>query len=127
MGLRDRGLFQSEEDEHADKSVLVQILQNLIANAAQAAKSLASPCVRIHSYVHGDSAVVSVRDNGPGIPPELQQRVFDPFFTTRRRVGGTGLGLALCREYAMRMRADISLWSAPGRGACFRVKMPRVR
>lgn len=108
----------------ADRSLLVQILQNLLTNAAQAAKALSSPQVRLHSYMSADGAVISVRDNGPGIAPEMQQRIFEPFYTTRRSLGGTGLGLALCREYAMRMGAELSLWSAPGRGACFRVKMP---
>jgi nitrogen-specific signal transduction histidine kinase len=61
----------------------------------------------------------------PGILPEILDRIFEPFFTTRRGQGGTGLGLALCQEYAARMQSRVSLWTAPGRGACFRVHMPR--
>jgi signal transduction histidine kinase len=80
--------------------------------------------VRFHVYRAGVHVVVSVRDNGPGIPVELQDKIFEPFFTTRRGRGGTGLGLALCREYARRMGAVLSVWSAPGRGACFRVALP---
>ena len=67
--------------------------------------------------------MLSVRDNGPGVPLEFQEKIFEPFFTTRRELGGTGLGLALCREYAARMGATLSLWSTPGRGACFRVTL----
>ncbi len=111
----------------ADRSLLLQILQNLCANAAHAAKTLSSPQVRLHCYVSGEWAIVSVRDNGPGIESALHARIFEPFYTTRRGAGGTGLGLALCREYARRMGAELSLWSAPGRGACFRVMMPRAR
>jgi signal transduction histidine kinase len=70
--------------------------------------------------------VLSVRDNGPGIPEELRDRIFEPFFTTRRGEGGTGLGLALCREFAARMGARLTLWTAAGRGACFRVHLPRL-
>ena len=114
------------EQQHviADRTMLQQILQNLVANAAQAAKTLAAPRIRIHVYARGARVLVSVRDNGPGIPLEMQDRIFEPFFTTRRGRGGTGLGLALCREYARQLRADLSVWSLPGRGACFRVSLP---
>ena len=81
--------------------------------------------VRTHVYGSADEAVLSVRDNGPGVPPEIRDRIFEPFFTTRRGKGGTGLGLALCREYAAQMQAQITLWTAPGRGACFRIHMRR--
>jgi signal transduction histidine kinase len=108
----------------ADRTLLGQLLHNLVSNAAQAAKSLSAPRIRMHVYSRGAHAVVSVRDNGPGIPPELQEKIFEPFFTTRRGKGGIGLGLALCREYALQMRAELSLWSLPGRGACFRVYLP---
>lgn len=112
---------------HADPSLLGQIVLNLATNAAQAAKSLPSPRVRFHVYTTSTDAIVSVRDNGPGIAASDRDKIFEPFFTTRRDRGGTGLGLALCREYALQMGADISLWSAPGRGACFRVRMRRER
>ena len=107
----------------ADVTMLEQILLNLTTNAARAAKSLPSPRVRYHLYAAGDVVVVSVRDNGPGLAEELHEKVFEPFYTTRRDEGGTGLGLALCREYARRMRGSLSLWSAPGRGACFRLSL----
>lgn len=108
----------------ADRTVLGQIVHNLIANAALAAKPLPSPRLRLHVYAAGDQAVISVRDNGPGIPLDLQDRIFEPFYTTRRGRGGTGLGLALCREYALQLGAALSLWSMPGRGACFRLSLP---
>ncbi len=107
----------------ADRTMLQQILQNLVANAAQAAKTLAAPRIRLHVYSRGSRVLVSVRDNGPGIPLDMQERIFEPFFTTRRGRGGTGLGLALCREYARQLQAELSVWSLPGRGACFRVSL----
>jgi signal transduction histidine kinase len=108
----------------ADRTLLGQLLQNLISNAAHAAKSLSTPRVRLHAYPRAGRVVISVRDNGPGIPPDLQERIFEPFFTTRRGQGGTGLGLALCREYARELQAELSVWSVPGRGACFRLNLP---
>jgi signal transduction histidine kinase len=109
----------------ADRRLVGQIVQNLTSNAAHAARSLSSPRVRLHIYAEGSRAVVSVRDNGPGIAPDLQEKIFEPFFTTRRNRGGTGLGLALCREYALQMGAELSLWSMPGRGTCFRLYLAR--
>jgi signal transduction histidine kinase len=107
----------------AEPTMIGQLVLNLTTNAAQAARSLPSPRVRFHVYPSGDRVVLSVRDNGPGIPEELQDKIFEPFFTTRRGRGGTGLGLALCREYARNMDATLTVWSAPGRGACFRVAL----
>jgi signal transduction histidine kinase len=110
----------------ADPRLLGQIVLNLVTNAAHAARQLPSPRVRLHVYGTPDTAIVSVRDNGPGVLPEIRDRIFEPFFTTRRAQGGTGLGLALCREYASQMQGRLTLWTVPGRGACFRVHLRRA-
>lgn len=119
--LVEKGVFAM-----ADPRLLGQILVNLVANGAHAARQFPHPRLRLHVYENEDGPVVSVRDNGPGISPENRERIFEPFFTTRREQGGTGLGLALCREYAAQIRARLSLWTAPGRGSCFRVHLRRV-
>jgi signal transduction histidine kinase len=103
--------------------MLGQLVLNLTTNAAQAARALPSPRVRYHVYPSAGRVVLSVRDNGPGIAEHLHDKIFEPFFTTRRGRGGTGLGLALCREYARNMGASLTVWSAPGRGACFRISL----
>ena len=118
-------IIAEEASALADETLVGQILLNLTSNAAHAARLLPSPRVRLHSYRAGEFVVASVRDNGPGIPHELKEKIFEPFFTTRRTEGGTGLGLAMCREYALQMGAELSLWSLPGRGSCFRVFLPR--
>jgi two-component system, NtrC family, sensor kinase len=110
----------------ADPQLLRQILLNLVTNAAHAVRQMPSARVRLHVYGSNDGAILSVRDNGPGIPDEIRDKIFEPFFTTRRDHGGTGLGLALCREYAAQMQARISLWTASGRGACFRIHLRRA-
>jgi signal transduction histidine kinase len=135
-GVRERvvqDLARVEVEEIVDPDVrgrgdpllVAQIVYHLTTNAIQAATSLSSPRVRFHVYSAGDAAIVSVRDNGPGIPDELREKVFEPFFTTRRDQGATGLGLALCREHALRMGARLSFWSAPGRGTCVRLTLSR--
>jgi len=106
-----------------DVSMLEQIVLHLTTNAAQAARPLPAARIRYHVYRSGDRVVVSVRDNGPGIPPESREKIFEPFYTTRRHHGAKGLGLAICREYARRMGASLSVWSERGRGACFRLSL----
>ncbi|HEY2516440.1 MAG TPA: ATP-binding protein [Polyangiaceae bacterium] len=108
-----------------DSALVTQVLLHLTTNAARAATSLPSPRVRFHAYDAGGEVIVSVRDNGPGIEPDLHDKVFEPFFTTRRNEGAAGLGLSLSRVYALRMRARLGLWSMPGRGACVRLGLRR--
>jgi len=109
----------------AEPKRLAQVVQNLLVNAAQAAKLLPTPRVRVHVYESRGDPTLSVRDNGPGISTENLERIFEPFFTTRREAGALGLGLPLCQEFALQMKAELSFSSAPGRGACFRLRFPR--
>ena len=110
----------------ATATLVEQLLVNLVTNGIHAAQELSSPRLRVHLYSTDQEVIVSVRDNGPGITPDMQAKIFEPFFTTKRASGGTGLGLSLCREYALQMGARISVWSVPGRGACFRVHLRRA-
>jgi signal transduction histidine kinase len=125
-GVEVQELIDEPIAARADLLLLRQIVLNLVTNAAHAVRQLPSPRVRLHVYGSNETAVLSVRDNGPGISPEIRDRIFEPFFTTRRGQGGTGLGLALCQEYAAQMKAHITLWTAPGRGACFRIHLRRA-
>lgn len=68
---------------------------------------------------------LSVRDEGTGIPLEDQQRIFEPFYTTKGRGRGTGLGLSICRELARTLGGKIRVESTPGRGSTFALTLPR--
>src|SRR5205085_10450722 len=70
----------------------------------------------------GDQVAITLCDTGPGIPEELQGRVFEPFFSTK--ASGTGLGLPLVREIALAHGGDLRLRSSPGGGACFTLALP---
>jgi signal transduction histidine kinase len=105
---------------------MVQVLVNLIINAADAAQS-AHPPRRPHIKVsaHREAGVVCLRveDNGPGIPLDVLPRLFEPFFTTKPPGKGTGLGLALCRDYVARVGGTLHAENHSG-GACFVLMLP---
>jgi len=65
-----------------------------------------------------------VRDHGPGVPPELEDRIFEPYFTTRH--DGTGLGLALVRQTALAHGGSVTVTAAPGGGAAFVLALPET-
>jgi two-component system NtrC family sensor kinase len=102
-----------------------QVFVNLLVNAAQALEGSESARreIRVNVRRQSDLAVVEVRDTGPGIPPELQARLFQPFFTTKGTTG-TGLGLSISRNIVRRFGGDISVHSAPGDGTVFTVSLP---
>jgi C4-dicarboxylate-specific signal transduction histidine kinase len=78
-----------------------QILLNLLSNAHDAVEGGVNPWVRIAAHAASDDEVeVTVTDSGPGIPPELQRRIMEPFFTTKEVGRGTGLGLSVSKGIA---------------------------
>lgn len=113
----------------AEPVALQQIVHNLLMNALQALEQVppAERRLRITLQPAGAGHVaLSVRDHGPGIPPEARQHLFEPFFTTRS--GGLGLGLTLCESLAQAMGAQLALApevpGAEGRGAEFVLTLP---
>lgn len=102
-----------------DQEQLYQVVLNLATNAIEAAPG---GRVELRTGVSDRAAVLEVRDDGPGIPPERLEEVWTPFVTSRR--GGTGLGLPLVRRIARAHGGDASLASAPGEGTCVRVVLP---
>lgn len=105
---------------HGDRKALGGALTNLLENAIQASETGS----RIGFTAHTDKANVQfmVSDSGKGIDPALQERLFEPFFTTRAE--GTGLGLAIARGVARAHGGDIAIQSAPGQGATFILTLP---
>lgn len=114
--LRDCTVVLDVDDLVAKGSThrLIQVVVNLLTNAALAV----GPGGQIHVVAQrGDTGLLlTVEDNGPGIPAALREKVFEPFFTTRGR-NGTGLGLHLCRRFAQEMGGTLHAEEAPGGGA----------
>lgn len=112
-----------------DPTDLRRVLANLVRNAHQALQGAGVPVPRVDlaAQADGDEVEIQVRDNGPGVPPEHRDRLFDLFFTTRRAQGGTGLGLAICRDLVEANDGTIALASQrQGEGADFRIRFPRA-
>lgn len=111
----------------ADADQLIGILTNLLGNAVKFTP--VGGDVRLLCESDERRVRLSVRDTGLGIPPELHERVFEPFFQVEsgftRTAAGTGLGLAISREAARAMGGDIVLDSEPGLGSVFTVILPR--
>jgi signal transduction histidine kinase len=104
------------------KGLLVQAVTNLIRNALDATEGSPHPRVLVRVYRTGTEARISVRDNGPGIPQEVRQRLFEPYFSTKGSAG-TGVGLALSRQILASMGGALTLSGEPPPGACFRVRL----
>lgn len=100
-----------------------QVLINLVRNALEAGGSQVGVRVSTERGPRG-SARLSVRDDGPGMDREILPKVFDPFFTTRRRQGGTGLGLSLVHSIVEDHDGDIDVQSTPGEGTLFIIDLP---
>lgn len=106
-----------------DATSLEQVLLNLVVNARDAMPEGGSLRVRVVEV--GDDAVLEVCDDGVGMSPEVQRRIFEPLFTTKPRGLGTGIGLSTTRMLVTRAGGDIEVKSAPGAGSTFRVILPR--
>jgi two-component system sensor histidine kinase FlrB len=109
---------------HGDRKALGGALTNLLENAIQAtaAEGRVNCEVRRGRGEMGEEVHFLVQDSGRGIEPDLQARLFEPFFTTRAE--GTGLGLAIARGVARGHGGDIALESAPGTGSTFTLTLP---
>jgi signal transduction histidine kinase len=102
----------------ADEQLLRQCLFNLLLNAVQAADRGGE--IEVASFrENGRGAVIEIRDNGPGVPPEQRQEIFKPYFTTHQK--GTGLGLAVVQQIVLAHGWEITCLANEPRGAIFRI------
>jgi nitrogen-specific signal transduction histidine kinase len=112
----------------ADPAQIEQVVLNLINNAEQAIRSTRDEGghIYISTRVEGDSTVLEVDDDGPGVAEHLRGQIWDPFWTTRESGDGTGLGLAIVRDIVVDHGGEIELDRAPGHlgGARFVVRLP---
>ncbi len=105
-----------------DAAQLQRLLDNLTDNALR--YSNPGDKIRLQARRHGEQVIVSVQDEGEGIPFEQQARIFEPFVQVGRRKGGVGLGLALAREIVQLHGGQLRVHSRPGEGANFYFSLP---
>jgi signal transduction histidine kinase len=108
-------------DVPVDESLARQAFLNLMRNAREAMADGGHLVVRVERDEEG-GALVTVEDDGPGIPEAVRANVFDPFFTTKQR--GTGLGLAVTREIVEAHRGTITCEPRSPHGTIFRLRFP---
>ena len=99
-----------------------QVLTNLLLNAAQAVED--GGAVSIKTWAEQNSVCVAISDTGPGIPPEIRERLFEPFFTTKEVGKGAGLGLSIAYDIIKKHGGEIIVKSELGQGSCFTVRLP---
>jgi signal transduction histidine kinase len=110
------------------RGLLEQVLVNLVSNAREAMPSGGAIILRARGPLpeeDGLGALLEIEDSGSGIPFELQEHLFQPFFTTKASGTGTGLGLASVKLLLERTGGSISFTSQPGQGTTFQVRLPR--
>jgi signal transduction histidine kinase/DNA-binding NarL/FixJ family response regulator len=105
---------------------LGQVVLNLVFNAADACAGSSRPQVWIRTAVDGPHVLLIVQDNGPGVPPEAVENIFQPFYTTKTRGTAAGLGLKICSDVVAEHGGHIEVHERPGGGAAFHVLLPRV-
>ena len=102
----------------ADKNLLDQVLINLIVNAIEAVKDQPEPIIALSAYTSTQQkTIIKVADNGKGMSREVQEKIFIPFFSTRKN--GNGIGLSLCKQIIMLHKGAIQVQSAEGAGTAF--------
>jgi len=108
---------------HVDAASLHHIVDNLVINALR--HTPPGTTVRVEGERHDKTIAITVRDNGPGIPPEERDRIFEPFYRLQpAATDGAGLGLALVRELVTANGGGVWIEDATGGGASFRVELP---
>jgi signal transduction histidine kinase len=101
------------------------VVINLIMNALQSLPDRdRAVCVETAFDEHAREAVIRVRDEGTGMPDEVKNRLFEPFFSTKLESGGTGLGLAISNVIVKDHRGVLEFVSEPGRGTTAIVRLP---
>lgn len=108
----------------ADRTQMEQVFINLLKNAREACAHRPHPDIRVRVEAHAQELVFEIRDNGEGMLPEVTERIFVPFFTTKSN--GSGIGLTLCKQIVSLHGGQISVQSTAGKGSCFRLSFPAV-
>ena len=102
----------------ADTNLLEQVLINLVVNAIEAVKEKPHPRIILSAYLSTNrKTVIKLADNGSGMPAEIMEKIFIPFFSTKK--SGSGIGLSLCKQIMMLHKGNIQVQSLDGERTAF--------
>ncbi|MEO8824063.1 MAG: HAMP domain-containing sensor histidine kinase [Ginsengibacter sp.] len=110
--LKDTGLTVE-----VDPSLIEQVLINLVVNAIEALKDRPDATIILSATLNKNKVIIKVADNGSGIPKDILENIFIPFFSTKKT--GSGIGLSLCKQIMMLHKGNINVYSVPGEGTAF--------
>ena len=112
---------------YGDSDQIAHVISNLVSNATQALEATNGATTKrldISVGMQAGQITIRVADNGPGVPADLRERIFEPFVTTKPPEKGSGVGLALCRALAQAHDGSLVLEETPGGGASFILRLP---
>ena len=109
----------------ADKDLLEMALINILKNAIEATKGTASPKVILLAKEEGNDLIIQIKDNGKGIAPQALEKIFIPFYSTKTKEGGTGIGLSITRKIILLHKGKIEVSSTLGEGSVFTLRFPQ--
>lgn len=120
----ERNLSDEILQVHIDAQLIEQVLLNMITNAAEALKDIQGrKAIAIASTMEKDSVFISIGDSGPGVEPDIREKIFDPFYTTRTQ--GSGIGLSICQRIISDHGGLIEVSKSELGGAEFIIKIPQ--
>jgi PAS domain S-box-containing protein len=105
-----------------DVAQIQEVISNIVTNSIQAIPSAGE--IKIKSFKENNSAVIEISDNGTGISKENQEKIFQPFFSSKEYGKGTGLGLSIARRIVKEHQGEITVKSIPGKGTIFTLSLP---
>lgn len=114
----------SEAGSVSDAPGLLRAVHNLVQNAAAAIQCVPEARAIIRLRTEGENVLIEVQDEGPGVPPEILGKLFQPGTTTRAQPQGHGFGLYSARNSVEALGGSLTLYSVPQRGACFTIRLP---
>lgn len=118
----------SEHFVYGSLGKMQQVVMNLLSNAKDATANNKEKIIRINLNSDNDgNVVISISDNGIGMPPEIMDKIFNPFFTTKKVGEGTGMGMGIIKKIVESMQGKISVESTLGEGTTFHISIPEHR
>jgi C4-dicarboxylate-specific signal transduction histidine kinase len=102
---------------------LSEVFINLLGNAVDAVEDVSDPCIQLDVLTESDKLIMRITDNGPGVPVEMEKKIFSPFFTTKPFGEGTGLGLSISRDIMKKHGGELVL-NRNISASCFDASLP---